>query len=63
MSEIINIHLESDLSEFTSTVTDSGDLYWSADAALAGTSGGMACLIDDTTSIYGQSDDGINTTN
>jgi len=54
MSEIINISLESDLSEFTSTVEDSGDLYWSADAALAGTSGGMACLIDDTNAIYGE---------
>ena len=53
MAELFNIQLESDLSEFTSTVTDSGDLSWSADAALAGTSGGMACLIDDTTSIYG----------
>jgi len=51
---IIEIHLEEDLSEFTSTVTDGGDLYWSADAALAGTSGGMACLVDDTNAIYGE---------
>jgi len=54
MSEIINISLESDLSEFTSTVTDGGDLYWSADAALAGTDGGMAVFINDTTSIFGE---------
>ena len=50
---IIEIHLEEDLSEFTYTRVDGGDLYWTADAALAGTSGGMACLIDDTTAIYG----------
>ena len=54
MTTIIDIDLESDLSEFTSTVTDGGDLSWSADAALAGSSGGMACLIDDTTAIYGE---------
>ena len=53
MSVIVDIHLETDLSEFTSTVTDSGDLYWAAAAALAGTAGGMASLIDDTTGIYG----------
>ena len=40
MSVIIDIDLETDLSEFTSTVTDSGDLSWSASAALASTSGG-----------------------
>jgi len=61
MSVIVNIQLETDLSEFTSTVEDSGDLYWSADAALAGTSGGMACLIDDTTAIYGTIDVTANT--
>lgn len=57
MSVIIEINLETDLSEFTSTVTDSGDLAWSNDAtaqAVAGTSGAMSCLIDDTTAIYGQ---------
>jgi len=54
MSVIVNIRLETDLSEFTSTVTDSGDLYWAAAAALAGTAGGMAMLLDDTTGIYGQ---------
>jgi len=53
MSVIVAIHLETDLSEFTSTVTDSGDLYWAAAAALAGTAGGMAMLLDDTTAIYG----------
>jgi len=56
MSELINISLETDLSEFTSTVTDGGDLSWSADAALGGTSGGMSLLIDDTTPIYGTYD-------
>ena len=61
MSVIVAIHLETDLSEFTSTVTDSGDLYWAAAAALAGTAGGMACLIDDTTAIYGQKDVTANT--
>jgi hypothetical protein len=53
MSEIVVIHLETDLNEFTSTVTDGGDLSQSAGAALAGTSGGMSVLIDDTTAIYG----------
>jgi len=52
MSVIANIHMESDLSEWTATVTDSGDLSWSASAGLAGTSGGLACLVDDTTAIY-----------
>ena len=56
MAETFNIELEADLSEFTSTVTDSGDLSQSAAAALAGTSGGLLCLIDDQASIYGQKD-------
>lgn len=56
MSEIFNIQLESDLSEFTSTVTDGGDLSWSSGAAMGGSSGGMAALIDDTTGIYGRKD-------
>src|SRR5512138_1958397 len=54
MSNIISISMPSDLSEWTSTVTDLGDLSWAAGAGLAGTSGGMSCLIDDTTAIYGQ---------
>ena len=41
MSEILNIQMESDLSEWTSTVTDGGDLSQAAGAALGGTSGGM----------------------
>ena len=53
MAELFNIQLESDLSEYTTTQTDSGDLYWSGTAELAGTSGGMACLIDDANAIYG----------
>jgi len=56
MSVIVNIRFESDLSEFNSTVTDGGDLYWDNSAtakAVAGTQGAMACLIDDTTAIYG----------
>jgi len=56
MAEIFNIQLETDLSEFNSTVTDDGDLAQSGAAALAGSSGGMACLIDDATAIYGQKD-------
>jgi hypothetical protein len=56
MSVIVNIRLETDLNEFTSTVTDGGDLYWAEDAtakAVAGTQGALAVLIDDTTAIYG----------
>ena len=56
MAEIFNIQLETDLSEFDSTVTDGGDLSQDAAAALAATSGGLSCLIDDTTLIYGQKD-------
>lgn len=56
MAKIFNIQLETDLSEFDSTVTDGGDLSQDAAAALAGTSGGLSCLIDDTTLIYGQKD-------
>ena len=54
---IVDIHLNADLSEFTSTVTDGDDLAWSNDAtarAVAGTAGAMSCLLDDTTAIYGQ---------
>ena len=53
MSELFNIQLETDLSEFDSTVTDGGDLSQEAGAALGGTSGGLQCVIDDTTAIYG----------
>lgn len=41
------------LGEYTSTVTDSGDLSVTAAAKLAGTNYGLSCLVDDTTSIYG----------
>jgi hypothetical protein len=51
---IIDIDHEVDLSEYDSTVTDGGDLSADAAAALASTSKGLNCLIDDTTSIYGQ---------
>lgn len=54
VADLFNIELETDLSEFDSTVTDGGDLSQSGAAALASTSGGMSCLIDDTTKIYGQ---------
>lgn len=54
MAGLFNIQLEADLSEFDSTVTDGGDLSQSAAAALAGTSGGLSLLIDDTTYIYGR---------
>lgn len=55
MAVIIDIDHESgDLTEYTSTVTDSGDLSVAAGAALAGSSYGLQCVIDDTTAIYGQ---------
>jgi hypothetical protein len=56
MSVIVDIDLATDLSEFTSTTTDSGDLSQAAGAGLAGTSGGLSCVIDDTTAIFGQHD-------
>jgi len=54
MTELFNIGLETDLSEFDTTATDGGDLAQSGAAALAGTAGGMSCLIDDTNQIYGE---------
>jgi hypothetical protein len=54
MGLVFEIGHEVDLSEYTSTVTDSGDLSWSRLAALSGTVGGMQALIDDTTAIYGE---------
>lgn len=54
MATIIDVDLEeNNLSDFDSTVTDAGDLSVTAGAALNGTSYGLSCLIDDTTSIYG----------
>jgi len=53
MSVIVNItHEIGDLSEYTSTVTDGGDLSVESAAALVGTKG-LQCVIDDTTAIYG----------
>lgn len=57
MAVLFDINLEADLSEWTSTVTDSGDLSWSNDAtaqAVANTAGAMKLVIDDTVAIYGQ---------
>lgn len=57
MSEILNIdHEAGDLSEYSSTVTDGGDLSVASGAALASTNEGLSVLIDDTTSIYGRAD-------
>lgn len=54
MTTLVDIDFEAgDLAEFTSTVTDSGDLSAHADAALAGTNYGMKLVLDDTTAIYG----------
>jgi len=61
MSVIVNItHEVGDLSEYTSTVTDGGDLSVEAAAALVGTRG-LQCVIDDTTVIYGTKS-GLNNT-
>ncbi len=56
MSVIIDIHNATDLSEWTATATDGGDLSWQAAAGLGGTSGGMQFLINDNTMIYGSKD-------
>lgn len=54
MAVIVDIdHEAGDLTEYTSTVTDSGDLSAAAAAALAGTGYGLQVVIDDTTAIYG----------
>src|SRR5690606_29261644 len=53
MGELFAIHAESDLSEFTSTATNGGDFSQSAGAALAGTSGGLSHLVNDSTTQYG----------
>ena len=55
MAEIFNIdHETGDLSQYTSTATDAGDLSVTA-AALCG-SYGLQAFIDDANSIYGQKD-------
>jgi hypothetical protein len=63
MAELFNIdHEAGDLSEYDSTVTDGGNLSAHADAALAGTSYGLNCFIDDTTEIYGECNLGTSNT-
>jgi hypothetical protein len=52
MSVVANLtHETGDLSQYDDTVIDGGDLSVTAAAALAGTSYGLACLIDDTNEI------------
>jgi hypothetical protein len=54
MAVVADIDLESgDLSEFSGTVTDGGDLSVTQAAALAGSEYGLQCVIDDTTAVYG----------
>ena len=54
MSVIFDIdHEGGDLSEYDSTQIDGGDLSVEVAAALASTSYGLQCFIDDTNSIYG----------
>lgn len=53
MSELFNItHEVGDLTEYDSTVTDTGDLSAHADAGIVG-DWGLKCVIDDQTDIYG----------
>jgi len=52
MAEIFNLQFPSDLSEFTSTVTDGGDLAWNS-GTLGGVAGRVGVTIDDATAIYG----------
>ena len=49
-------HDTGDLTEYSSTVVDGGDLSVATAAALAGTSHGLQVVVDDTTAIYGQKD-------
>lgn len=54
MTTIIDIdHETGDLTQYTSTVTDSGDLSVAAGAALAGTGYGLSLVLDDNVAIYG----------
>lgn len=54
MSILFNItHETGDLTEYTSTVTDGGDLSVATAAALANSNYGLQCVIDDSTAIYG----------
>ena len=52
MSVIFAAQMEADFSEFTSETDTDSHLNWSASAALAGTAGGMAMQIADTTAAY-----------
>lgn len=52
MSEIFNIQMESDLSEWTSETDADGDLNQGAAGGLRETAGGMILTIDDTTAMY-----------
>ena len=45
-------HDAGNLDEYDGTVTDGGDLSASVGSAMAGTTNGMAALVDDTTAIY-----------
>jgi len=54
MAQIFNAQNETDLSEYSSTVTDSGDLAQAAGAAMNSTSGGVSATINDATAIYAQ---------
>lgn len=54
MAELFDIdHETGDLSQYDSTVTDGGDLSVEAAAALASTSYGLQCVVDDTNRLYG----------
>lgn len=53
MAELCHIRHEVDLSEYTGTVVDGGDLSVHADAAMGGTAKGLKLVIDDETEIYG----------
>jgi hypothetical protein len=54
LAEIVNIdHETGDLTQYTSTVTDGGDLSVTGAAALVDANG-LSCLLDDTTAIYGE---------
>lgn len=54
MATLYDIDMEAgNLTEWSSTTTDGGDLSAAAAAALAGTNYGMSALVDDTTAIYG----------
>lgn len=54
MTVLLDInHETADLTQYDSTVTDSGDLSVTAAARLGGSNYGLSCVIDDTNAIYG----------